>query len=917
MRNLFFLFIGFGLILSSGISLAQKDENKNLFLDAEYFLISEDYQDALTAYLSLLKKNPENANLNYRIGLCLLNINGQKNKAVEYLEAACNNISDRYIESSYHEIKSPPEALFLLGTAYQIQNELDLAETAFEDYKKYLNVKDVYEIDFVNKQIKSCITAKKYMAEPVKLKSRKLDGIIPQYEATFNPVLSAEKNMFIYMTKEKFYDAIWMVQKGNNKWSNPVNITPQLMSDGDCYPTSITGNGKVLYLIRMTNYGSNIYESHFEGNVWSPIRKLNKTINSKYFETHAGISQDGNTLYFSSNRKGGFGGQDIYSSTKNSQGKWEEPQNLGSSINTLYNEGTPFILPDGISLYFSSQGHEGMGGFDTYKSINQGNNTWSVPHNLGYPWNTTDDNTFLYPIDNGEKALYAGIIDNQEQRASIKELSLIKTESPYNQKIKLKGVISFHDNKEANNSLKLEAREKNGKLISDEIQLNIQTGEFSLMVSPGIYSLTATSDKYEPKTETIEIGKDYNRSEFPVNFVLIPEEIATREYIVIKNVLFDFNSYKLDREAQLEIERLYSIMIQYPELYIEVSGNTDSKGNVDYNFELSSKRARAVIQYLVNKGVDPIRFISKATGELESIAFNQNPDGSDNPEGRKHNRNASIKILKSTNSNIVVEPIPVPDHLKPKNITVYTLMLLRSDKALDNSYFDEINAIISNGVDELFQDPIYIYTIGKFYSITQAEEVLKSRFFSRFKDSRIINADNKKSFAGPISTISESSSEKFGIQIVAYKNPVNSKRFEHLSDYRIRKCKDGFYRVIYGNYKSKAEASEGLNYIVGRDYADAFIVDCSLIESLSSNSSSLNTKNITYTIQLKALRAHLGNDYFRGIKNVRAIEGEDGLIRYIYGEFRNLSLAKDELQRIKKIGYKDAFIRDIKAVPGQ
>ena len=826
MKKLHPFLFGLGIILSIGICSAQKgDEDKNSFFDAEYFLISEDYQDALSTYMPLIKKNPTNANLNYRIGLCLLNIEGQKTKSIEYLKNACNNISEKYIESHFNEITAPPQALFLLGTAYQINNDLDLAEATFADYKKYLDVKDVYEIDFVNKQINSCETARVYMAEPVKIESRTLDDIIPQHQATFNPVLSTEKNMFIYMTKEKFYNTIWMIQNKNDRWTNPVNITPQLMSDGNCYPTSITGDGKSLYLVKMTNFGSNIYESHFENSVWTPIKKLAKGINSKYFETHAGISADGNTLYFSSNRKGGLGGQDIYSSKKKSQGKWEDPQNLGNSINTIYNEGTPFILPDGIGLYFSSQGHIGMGGFDTYKSVKQGDNTWSVPLNLGYPWNTTDDNTFLYPIDNGEKALYAGIINNEEQRSTIKEFSLVKTESTNTTIIELKGIISFQDNNEANNSLKLDIKRKDGEIISEKIQLSEETGEFSLIVEPGSYNLTVMANGYGTKTESIEIYEDYNRSEFPVNFELVPEEIVSGEYIVIKNVLFDFNSYKLDKTAQMEIERLYSIMLKYPELFIEVCGHTDSKGKIDYNFELSSKRAQSVIQYLVKKGIDPIRFISKATGELESIAFNQNPDGTDNPEGRKHNRNASIKILRSANSNIIVEPIPVPDYLKPKNTPVYTIMLLRSDKALENPYFERINTIISHGVKELFNNSIYIYTVGNFYSITQAEEVLQSHYFAKFKDARIINTENKENFTGPTSLIFESSSNKFGVQIAAYRNPVNTKRFEHLTDYNVITCSDGFYRVIYGNYKTKDDAHKGLKYLVSRGYNDAFIVD--------------------------------------------------------------------------------------------
>lgn len=835
--KLYLYLIVLGFLLLIGNSSAQKtDTDKNTFFDAEYFLISEDYTDALLSYLQLHKNAPDNGNINYRIGLCLLNINGRKTEAIEYLENAVDKISKKYTESHFNETAAPPQTLFLLGTAYQINNQLDQAESYFKNYKEYLNIKDVYEIDFVDKQIKSCETARKYMSEPAKLESRILDDIVPQRAANFNPVLSADGDMLIFVYSLKSYAAVYMVRKQDNNWTNRVNITSQLMSDGDCYPTSITSDGKTLYLIKKTNYESDIYVSQFDGEMWTPVEKLSKPINSNNVESHAGISADGNTLYFTSNRRNGLGGLDIYRSRKNTKGKWGEPENLGNTINTKYNEDTPFILDDGKTLFFASQGHDGMGGFDTYKSVNQGENNWSVPQNLGYPWNSTDNNVFFYPIENGEKALYAGIIDKEETRNSIKELSLLRPEKNLESKIKLKGIISFQDNTNPNNSITIEISDRDGTIIDESlVARNMQTGEFSTMVDPGKYTLVAKADNYDSKSETVEIDEDYNRSDFIVNFDLMLEEVSSGEYINIKNVFFDYNSSTINQFAQLEIERLYRIMMQYPELHIEVIGHSDSKGNTDYNFELSAKRASSVIEYLVSKGVEPTRFLSKGVGELENIAINRNPDGSDNPEGRKRNRNVSIKILKSGNQNFMVEPNQVPDHLKPKSQTIYSILLVKSDAALDNSYFKDINSIITEGIVEVNNNSEYLYSFGKFYSINQAKDVLQSQFLSKFTDASIVNADTMEILLGQTSQIVGSSTYKFGIQIHAFKNPNNAKRIEKLSDYRVIKCNDGFYRVIFGNYNSRKEATEYLKYLRENEYKGAFIVDYELLNKTISN----------------------------------------------------------------------------------
>ncbi len=894
---------------------AQEDENLRVyFQDAEYFLMSEEYEEALNAYLRLYRANSQNANINYRIGLCYLNIPGQKSRAIPYLEYAIEHISEKYFESTFSEDKSPPHTLFLLATAYQIDNRLDKAVETFNQYKKTLRVNDVYEIDFVDKQIQACNRAEKYMKEPVNVKTRLLDDIIPQSAKNYNPVLSGDGNTLIYMTQEKFYQAVWMVKKqSENIWSNPVNITPQIESDGDAYPTSISTDGNTLYLVRMNNFGADIYVSFFERNRWTPMAKLDKPVNSRFWEIHASISPDGKTLYFVSNRKGSLGGQDIFRTTLNARGKWEEPENLGPTINTIYHENSPFITEDGLTLYFASQGHDGMGGFDTYRSDLQPGGRWTVPVNLGYPVNSTDDNFFFYPVEKNRTALYAGPILPEENHAAIKELTILPPVTEM--KITLKGKLKLMDDAEFPEDARVTVGKIGDENYRDTLKPDRVTGEFSLVIHPGLYSITASASNYETLVERLSVEKDFERSELNLDLELTSTEVSSGEYLVVKNLLFDYNSSELKDTAILEIERLYQLMLKYPELYIEIIGHTDSKGTPGYNLELSKRRANSVLEYLVSRGIERTRFVTRGLGETNNLAMNTNPDGSDNPEGRKLNRSVEIKILPSNEHNITIEPIEIPDYLKPKRSSQYTLLLTQSESPLPRSYFSSVNRITQEEVTEVLVDSSYLYTLGLFYSVRHAEEVKNSIAFQEFPSARVINRTNLQQHSGLASTLINSTSDHFGIQLAALKMPSNAKNYVHLSEVEVKKCDDGFYRIIYGQYESEEEAATDLQELRNRGYLDAFIIDLERFGTTSvENTTSKSSVNLT--IQLRALKVPVGKNYFKPLIGIREIQGDDGIFRYIIGDFEGMEAALDELKRLQKMGYQDAFIREMEKIPG-
>jgi tetratricopeptide (TPR) repeat protein len=376
------------------------------FLEAEYFFMYDDYTDALPSYLQLYEKMPDNANLAYRIGVCYLNITGKKNLSISYLEKASENMSAKHKDGTINQIAAPYDALFELGNSYRINYQFDKAKEAYMKYKETLLSDDTENINFLEHEIIVCENAKSLIAKPVDFTSENMGNLFNDEKSNFNPVISADEKSFAYMVSLKFYDAIMFSRMINGKWSAPVNISPDIQSDGDLYISCLSSDGKMIFLSKDDNYNSDLYYSTFDGTKWSKAIKLNKNINTKYWESHAFISEDGKYLVFASDRPGGFGGLDLYISKKEN-GDWGPAVNIGLQINTPFNEDRPFLINNAKTLFFSSQDHNNIGGYDIFRSEMQTNGLWSNPQNLGYPLNTPDDNIFFMPVGNGKSGYFS------------------------------------------------------------------------------------------------------------------------------------------------------------------------------------------------------------------------------------------------------------------------------------------------------------------------------------------------------------------------------------------------------------------------------------------------------------------------------------------------------------------------------
>lgn len=378
---------------------AQEFNFRTVFADAEYYLEYADFREALPLYQQLYKHNPLNANTNYRLGQCYLNLAGLKHLAIPHLEMAQGNVTATYQQGSFREERAPLKTLLFLGDAYRVNGKLEAAIEAYTRYKNILSPREIHNLEYVTLQIASCQQAIERIEKPVCITMEQLSfkGLHNKYK--FNPVVSFNGQTMVFTVQEKFYTAIYWVKKSDGEWGVPINITLDLALEGEVYTTALNADGTEIFLFVNDRGDGNIFSSKLKGATWSPALRLNSNINTRAWETHASISSDGKMLLFTSNRSGGFGGIDIYFSLLQENGEWGPARNLGDSINTPFNEESPFLSADSRTLYLSSQGHKSMGGYDIVFSSKNLDNQWAKPKSMGYPINTTDDDVFYFPFD--------------------------------------------------------------------------------------------------------------------------------------------------------------------------------------------------------------------------------------------------------------------------------------------------------------------------------------------------------------------------------------------------------------------------------------------------------------------------------------------------------------------------------------
>lgn len=527
---------------------------------------------------------------------------------------------------------------------------------ALKDYKTYARRWDADPTlrKTIEHNIDICDFAAKQMANPVPFNPKNLGpNVNSDFDEIVNTISVDDQSMVITQRKYK---------KSAKTGKRISNITEDFMasermksgdwgalspldgfnSDGNEGAMSISPDGKLrVYAAcgREEGYGGcDLYYSELQSGRWSHSRNMGDGVNSRWWETNSTISSDGKTIYFVSNRRGGYGKSDIWKVTRQANGTWGNAVNLGSKINTKGMEMTPYIHPDGKTLYFASEGHIGMGGSDLYVSRMNEKEEWSEAVNLGYPINTKENEMGIIINAAGNLAYISA--DRQGGYGGFDVYSFdLYPEARPTAVTYMRGVVRDVVTKNP-----LEARFElvnleSGKRIAHS-KSDAKKGDFMIVIPADTrLSLTVEKNGYLFYSDNffVKSGDYTSIKPFLKNVDLKP--IKAGERIVLKNVFFDSRSYSLKSESTIELNKLYDLLVKNKNLRIEIGGYTDNIGDDDYNMKLSQDRAHAVMNYLMNKGVDKSRLSAKGYGETNPVGDNSTD------EGRAQNRRTEIKVV--------------------------------------------------------------------------------------------------------------------------------------------------------------------------------------------------------------------------------------------------------------------------------
>ncbi|MFI5151229.1 MAG: hypothetical protein ACHQRM_15970 [Bacteroidia bacterium] len=510
---------------------AQNQTFREKFTEGNYLILEENYSQALKNFLIAYAIDSSGANINYKLGFCYMKSATEKDKAMRYLEKACQNVTHNYTDLEPREKKAPENAYYFLALAYHLNGRFDESIEYFTKFRAVLSSKNKDLIKDVDYRIQICKNAKEFYASPTSVDIINLgDSINTQYPE-YSPCITADENMLIFTSRRpggvggeigldgQYPEDIYVAyRKKDGTWGMPHGIGSNVNTGSNEASISLTPDGQQLFLYKDDN-GGDIYVSHLDGDNWSYPEALGGDINSKEWETHACLSADQNTLYFVSNRAGGYGGRDIYKCVKLPNGKWSKATNLGPTINTEYDEDSPFIHPNKVDLYFSSRGHKTMGGFDIFFStLNPDSNKWSEPVNIGYPINTTDDDVFYVTTPDSKRAYYAS---SRPGGFGDKDLYMLKFKenAPDKAVALIKGFINSADGSEIPLDINITATDSASMELVSSTKPIHRTGSYSMILEPcKTYFLNYLVNGNSAATDTIRIpcGANYTVYDRPL-----------------------------------------------------------------------------------------------------------------------------------------------------------------------------------------------------------------------------------------------------------------------------------------------------------------------------------------------------------------------------------------------------------------
>jgi len=719
----FLILIGFGVgsvFSQSSHNSANKDRQK--YNEANYLLADYNYTGALEIYRELSIDNPEDYDLFTKIGYCYLSL-GNGFNAIDNLSKSVNY----YRNEGKLDKDEGNEALYYLSEAYYLIYDFASAKTLFQELLQYSN-KNQHSI--ITNKIAQCDSAQAMFLEPHGFFVIQPD-IINSSAPDYCPVVTINNNKLFFTSRRLQgstggsvdidgygFEDIYSVDINGSDFSVPLNLGIPVNSNGHEATSSISPDGTQLYLYRSTNKDpGDIFVSTLDGSSWSEPVELPKPINTKFKESHASLSPDGQYLYFTSDRKKGTGGLDIYVAEKDADGNWTNVQNI-EILNTEGDEDGPFVSPDGSTLYFSSNGRMGMGGYDIYKSVKQSDGSWGAPVNMGFPLNTVNDEIFYTPTTDPTTAYYSS-----KQFSGVSSICVIQIYEDFDNMIFVKGFTydanidtlqisqTNADSVQAGNKWYSSAKSVyygsndsvfisnvNGSILLDSVckipanteiyvydvdqtsklgpyRPQLPKGKYGIPINPVDQKLIHyTAPNYVYDLLRIEPVAGV------VNFTAQLDTIVIGQVKSVKNTKFDLESDELSDIQEKEMTILVEFMNQYPNFYVDVS----SFGYTEVPESFDQQRADAIIDYLVDNDVNQDRIYS---------GLSPNNINGDNIEYTIYDETTLQDAIDDKNQNQITATATVSQGILITDVT-FDLNMSTNDE-----FYDELDVVAKYLVD--------------------------------------------------------------------------------------------------------------------------------------------------------------------------------------------------------------------------
>jgi Tol biopolymer transport system component len=462
------------------------EDAHNLYEEGNYLL-------ALPYYQKLLEAHPKELFFKYKLAACYLYKSDENEKALEYFQTILK------------EKPKSPDINYFLGRAYHLNYRFDEAIEQFRIYTKTNPPADRKKE--TQRLIKNCENGKKLVAAPVEAKITNIGEPVNTGASEYVPVISSDQSVMVFTYRgeesmggqqgeEGYFEDVFYTEKTDGEWVKPVNLGENINSYGHDAAIALSPDGQILFIYKASNKGD-IYVSKLEGKSWSAPVPIKGDVNSNSWEGSISLSADGRTVYFSSERPGGLGGKDLYKAELMPNGSWGKVRSLGPTINTKFDDDAPFIHPDGKTLYFSSKGHNSMGGYDIFRTELNGE-AWTVPANAGYPVNTPGDDIYFVLAANGTTGYYSS---GKSGGSGQQDIYTVEIPAATTSLLLVKGIVTL-DDKPIESIVKVMVQGTDTAYI--ENTSNAASGKYLLTLPGGKnYKITYALEGYEAQSQEV------------------------------------------------------------------------------------------------------------------------------------------------------------------------------------------------------------------------------------------------------------------------------------------------------------------------------------------------------------------------------------------------------------------------------